>query len=71
MLLVTGGAGFIGSHTGLALAAAGMSFLIVDNFGNNRLSVLQRIARITGAEPLCMQRDVRDMALLERLFAEL
>lgn len=70
MILVTGGAGFIGSHTCVALAAAGVPFLILDNFGNSRRSVLERIARITGAEPQCVEGDVRDAALLERLFQE-
>ena len=70
MILVTGGAGFIGSRTCVALAAAGLPFLILDNFGNSRPSVLERIARITGAEPLCVEGDVRDAALLDRLFAQ-
>ncbi|NMM78098.1 UDP-glucose 4-epimerase GalE [Rhodococcus sp. SRB_17] len=70
MILVTGGAGFIGSHTCVALAAAGVPFLILDNFGNSRASVLARIGRITGAEPVCIEGDVRDAALLARIFAE-
>ncbi|WCM89415.1 UDP-glucose 4-epimerase GalE [Acidovorax sp. NCPPB 3576] len=70
MILVTGGAGFIGSHTCVALAAAGIPYLILDNFGNSRRSVLDRLARITGKAPECIEGDVRDEALLARLFAE-
>ena len=70
MILVTGGAGFIGSHTCVALAEAGMQYLILDNFCNSRRSVLDRLARITGAAPAFIEGDVRDVALLQRLFAE-
>lgn len=70
MILVTGGAGFIGSHTCVALACAGIPYLILDNFGNSRRSVLDRLARITGKAPECIEGDVRDEALLARIFAE-
>ena len=70
MILVTGGAGFIGSHTCAALAQAGLPFLILDNFSNSRRSVLERLARITGAPVPCVEGDVRDEALLARLFAQ-
>lgn len=70
MILVTGGAGFIGSHTCVALAACQEPFLILDNFGNSRRSVLARMQRITGQMPLCVEGDIRDAALLRRLFAE-
>ncbi|GKT21482.1 UDP-glucose 4-epimerase GalE [Acidovorax sp. SUPP3334] len=70
MILVTGGAGFIGSHTCVALAAAGIPYLILDNFCNSRRSVLERMARITGAAPRCVEGDIRDEALLARVFAE-
>ncbi|MCS4510139.1 UDP-glucose 4-epimerase GalE [Xylophilus ampelinus] len=70
MILVTGGAGFIGSHTCVALAAANIPFLILDNFCNSRASVLERVAKIAGTVPLHVEGDVRDEALLARLFAE-
>ncbi|MFN3436556.1 MAG: UDP-glucose 4-epimerase GalE [Acidovorax sp.] len=70
MILVTGGAGFIGSHTCVALAAAGMPFLVLDNFCNSRASVLERVERITGAPVPFVQGDVRDADLLQRVFAE-
>lgn len=70
MILVTGGAGFIGSHTCVALAACQEPFLILDNFDNSRRSVLERLARITGQAPLCVEGDIRDAALLRKLFAD-
>jgi len=70
VILVTGGAGFIGSHTCVALAAAGIPYLILDNFCNSRRSVLERMARITGAAPQYVEGDIRDEALLARVFAE-
>lgn len=69
MILVTGGAGFIGSHMCVALAQAGEPYLVLDNFSNSRPSVLERIGRITGSAPQHVQGDVRDAALLQQLFA--
>ena len=70
MILVTGGAGFIGSHTCAALAAQGLPYVILDNFSNSKPSVLDRLARITGEKPLCIEGDVRDGALLARVLRE-
>ena len=70
MILVTGGAGFIGSHTCAALAAQGLPYVILDNFSNSKPSVLDRLARITGEKPLCIEGDVRDSALLARVLRE-
>lgn len=70
LVLVTGGAGYIGSHTCVALAEAGMRPLVLDNFCNSRRSVLERVARICGVAPLLVEGDVRDQVLLSRLFAE-
>lgn len=69
MILVTGGAGFIGSHTCVALAAAGMPFLVLDNFCNSRRSVLERVERITGTGVPLMDGDVRDPEVLRDVFA--
>ena len=69
-ILVTGGAGFIGSHTCVALAEAGYAPLVLDNLGNSDLRVLDRLARISGSAPRFIEGDVRDRALLDRLFAE-
>ena len=69
-ILVTGGAGFIGSHTCVALAAAGYVPLILDNLGNSDVRVLDRLARISGKAPDFIEGDVRDRALLDRIFEE-
>ncbi|MDM0017572.1 UDP-glucose 4-epimerase GalE [Variovorax saccharolyticus] len=69
-ILVTGGAGFIGSHTCVALAAAGYAPLVLDNFCNSDVRVFERLARIIGSAPRFVEGDVRDRALLDRLFAE-
>ncbi|MFM5514509.1 UDP-glucose 4-epimerase GalE [Aeromonas veronii] len=69
-VLVTGGCGYIGSHTSLALQAAGMNPVVVDNLDNSKRSVLARIAAISGQQPLFYQGDICDTALLDRIFAE-
>jgi len=69
-ILVTGGAGFIGSHTCVALAEAGYSSVIVDNLSNSHISVTDRLGRICGAAPDFVQGDVRDAAFIDRIFAE-
>ncbi len=69
-VLVTGGCGYIGSHTGLALQAAGITPLILDNLCNSKLAVLDRIATISGQKPVFYQGDIRDSALLARIFTE-
>ncbi|MGY4026968.1 UDP-glucose 4-epimerase GalE [Aeromonas rivuli] len=69
-VLVTGGCGYIGSHTCLALQAAGITPLILDNLCNSKLAVLDRIATISGQKPVFYQGDIRDSALLDRIFTE-
>lgn len=69
-ILVTGGTGYIGSHTCLALIAAGIEPVILDNLCNSKLSVLNRIEDIAGKRPLFYQGDIRDPALLDRIFQE-
>lgn len=68
-VLVTGGAGFIGSHTVVALTEAGHQPVIVDNLSNARGSVITRIARITGSEPEMHRLDIRDRPALTELAA--
>ena len=60
-VLVTGGAGFIGSHTVVSLIEAGHEPVIVDNLSNAKHSVIGRIARIAGTEPEFVEADVRDL----------
>ncbi|ADU37230.1 UDP-glucose 4-epimerase GalE [Variovorax paradoxus] len=70
-ILVTGGAGFIGSHTCVALVEAGFTPLVVDNLCNADADALVRAAEVTRSrQPLVFWRgDVRDGALLDRIFA--
>ena len=70
MILVTGGAGFIGSHTCVVLAKAGYSTVIIDNLSNSRPSVIDRLERICGTRPDFVRGDIRDAAFLDRIFAE-
>ncbi|HEY1436073.1 MAG TPA: UDP-glucose 4-epimerase GalE [Casimicrobiaceae bacterium] len=69
-VLVTGGAGYIGSHIAVELAGAGYSPLIVDNFATSSPSVLARLRRLTDQPIPCITGDVRDRSLMKRLFAE-
>lgn len=70
MLLVTGGTGYIGSHACVELINAGCEVVVLDNFSNSEAGVVERIQHITGQAPLLVQGDVRDEALLVKLFSE-
>ncbi|MBS1191644.1 MAG: UDP-glucose 4-epimerase GalE [Rhodocyclaceae bacterium] len=70
MILVTGGTGYIGSHTVVELMAAGSELLILDNFCNSKPAVLDRIERIGGRRPAFVETDIRDRAGLERIFRD-
>ena len=68
-ILVTGGAGFIGSHTVVELLQDGQQVVVVDNFCNSSPVVLKRIAEITGIAPEFVEADIRDREALRRVFA--
>ena len=69
-VLVTGGAGYIGSHTVLALLQSGIEVLVLDNLCNSSRESLLRVARISIHSPVFVHGDVRDGNLLSRLFAD-
>lgn len=69
-ILVTGGAGYIGSHTLVELLNAGQQLVVLDNLCNASVVSLQRVAAITGKQPIFVEGDIRDAALLSRVFAE-
>ena len=69
MILITGGTGYIGSHTVVELMAADHDVFIIDNLCNSKASVLERIERIAGRRPGFAQIDVRDRAALRKLFS--
>ena len=67
-ILVTGGTGFIGSHTTVELQQAGYEVVIVDNLSNSKLEVLDGIEKITGIRPAFEQVDLRDAEATENVF---
>lgn len=67
-ILVTGGAGYIGSHTVVELLAAGYDVHIVDDLSNAQIEVLDRIEKISGKKPDFTQLDIKDAAGLTMLF---
>lgn len=68
-VLVTGGAGYIGSHTCVELMQAGHEVFVLDNLCNSHPAVLDRVARIVGRRPEFLKADVRDAAALRDAFA--
>jgi UDP-glucose 4-epimerase len=68
-ILITGGTGFIGSHTVVTLAEAGQPVVILDNLCNSSPKVLERLARLNASPLAFVQADIRDAAALDALFA--
>lgn len=69
-VLVTGGAGFIGSHTSVELLNAGYDIIILDNFVNSKSESLKRIKELTGKDFKFYQADIRDEEAMTKVFAE-
>ncbi|WP_227368676.1 UDP-glucose 4-epimerase GalE [Halomonas sp. M20] len=69
-VLVTGGAGYIGSHAVLALLEAGYSVLALDNLATSSRESLRRVERLAGRQLTFIEGDIRDRQLLDKLFAE-
>lgn len=69
-VLVTGGAGFIGSHTSIELLNAGYDIIILDNFVNSKPESLKRIKELAGKDFKFYQADIRDEEALTKIFAE-
>lgn len=69
-ILVTGGTGFIGSHTCVELIEAGYEPVIVDNLSNSQRSVVGRIKEITGRDVIFYHEDISDFAAMTRIFSE-
>ena len=67
-ILITGGAGYIGSHTCVELLNAGYSVVVVDNLSNSKAESLNRVRRITGKQPAFHEVDLRDKDALSAIF---
>ncbi|MEP2447314.1 MAG: UDP-glucose 4-epimerase GalE [Balneola sp.] len=68
-ILVTGGAGYIGSHTVLELLELGNEVIVVDNLSNSSKESLNRVESITGKSPIFYEQDLLDRAALENVFS--
>lgn len=69
-ILLTSDAGYIGSHCEVALSESGHQVVLLDNFCNSHPSVLVRLEKILGAAPLCVNADVRDTDVVEKVLQE-
>ena len=69
-ILVTGGAGYIGTHTDVELLNKGYDVVCVDNYSNSSPKALDRVEEITGKTVKRYEGDVRDEALMDRIFTE-
>lgn len=69
-ILVTGGAGYIGSHTCVELLNAGFVVTVIDNFSNSSRESIKRVEKITGKKISLYDGDVRDAAILGKIFSE-
>lgn len=69
-ILVTGGAGYIGSHTCVELLEAGYQVVVFDNLSNSKPLALERVQQITGREPTFIEGDIRDPGALKAAFRE-
>lgn len=69
-VLVTGGAGFIGSHICVELIAEGYTVIIVDNFSNSKEGVIKHLEKITGKVLIFYKTDIRDSESLEKIFTK-
>jgi dTDP-D-glucose 4,6-dehydratase len=69
-ILVTGGAGYIGSHTAVALLESGYRIAVIDNLSNAKLSAIEAVRSITGKDFPFYQADILDESALDRVFSE-
>ncbi len=69
-VLVTGGAGYIGSHTCVELSDAGYDYVIIDNFSNSSVKTIDRIKQITGREVKYINADARNQDAVDRIFED-
>ncbi len=70
MILVTGGSGYIGSHTLISLTESGYDFVVYDNLCNSSVKALQRVEKITNKDIVFEEGDIRDESALEKIFTK-
>ena len=70
-ILVTGGAGYIGSHTSLVLLEAGYEVVVLDNFSNSFPESLVRVGKLAGKQPIVVEGDLNNEGLLKSIFTQL
>ncbi|MBE0395243.1 UDP-glucose 4-epimerase GalE [Citrobacter amalonaticus] len=70
MVLITGGAGYIGSHTAIELLCADYELIILDNLSNSSFDMIDKIKNISGRDFLFYEGDINDKELLDRIFSE-
>jgi len=70
VILLTGGAGYIGSHAAIEFIRAGHDIVVLDNFSNSKPEAVRRTRELAGKDFPCVEGDIRDRALLDRLFAD-
>ena len=70
-VLVTGGSGYIGSHTVLALLQSGKDVIVIDNFSNSSPESLKRVSNICGKSPLVVEGDITDGKKLGKILQNL
>ena len=70
-ILVTGGAGYIGSHTCVELLESGYGVVVIDNLCNSNPKSLERVQELTGKELRFYEGDVRDEQLLHKIFTQI
>ena len=69
-ILVTGGAGYIGSHTCVELINAGYDVVVLDNLSNSSEESLRRVEQITGKKPVFYKGDIRDRGILSEILSK-
>ena len=69
-ILVTGGTGYIGSHTVVELLNNGYEVVIIDNLYNSKINVIDKIEKITGKSVVFYEGDVCDRMLLKKIFSD-
>ena len=70
MILLTGGAGYIGSHAAIEFIKAGYPIIVLDNFSNSKMEAVNRTRQLSGQDFPFIEGDIRDRALLDKIFQQ-